>query len=102
MYSVIAGLADYINPQTHLRNQILLFGGIIKDAESIVDTDYVWPVEDLIKDYFVDIYKELNSHLNLPIRSELSMYKERCTPIIKNIATSISVNLKEPPDWMDF
>lgn len=102
MYSVIAGQANYFNPETHIKNQVLLYGGIIKDAERIVKTDRIWPMENLIKDYFVGIYKELDSHLNLPIGSELSMYKERCTPIIKDIATSISVNLKEPPDWIGF
>lgn len=102
MYSVIAGQANYFNPETHIKNQVLLYGGIIKDAERIVKTDRIWPMENLIKDYFVGIYKELDSHLNLPIGSEHSMYKERCTPIIKDIATSISVNLKEPPDWIGF
>lgn len=34
MYSVIAGQAGYINPETHLRNQMLLFGGIAKEAEA--------------------------------------------------------------------
>ncbi|MBR5831707.1 MAG: hypothetical protein IKY79_03740 [Bacteroidales bacterium] len=102
MYSIIMGQANYINPQAQIKNQILLFGGIIKDAETFVTTDYIWPMEDLIKDYFLDIYKELDSHLNLPIKSNLLMHKEKYTPIIKNITTSISGNLKESSDWMDF
>lgn len=99
MYSIIAGLADYINPQTHMRNQILLFGGVIKEADSFVNTDSIWPVEAVIKDYYEDIYKELNSHLHLPTGRELAMHKESCIPVIKTIATSISINLKEPPDF---
>ena len=99
MYSVIMGQAEYINPQTHIRNQILLFGGVIKETESRIDTDRIWPVEAVIKDYYEDVYKELNDHLNFPTGRELAMHKESCIPIIKNIATSISVNLKEPPDF---
>lgn len=102
MYSVIAGQANYINPQTHIRNQVLLFGGIIKETEIMVDTDFVWSVEAIIKNYYVSIYKELESHLNLPTKSELLIYKEKYTPIIEHIATSISNNLKEPADWMDY
>lgn len=102
MYSVIAGQANYINPQTHIRNQVLLFGGIIKETEIMVDTDFVWSVEAIIKNNYVSIYKELESHLNLPTKSELLIYKEKYTPIIEHIATSISNNLKEPADWMDY
>ena len=99
MLSVIMGQAQYIDPQTHIKNQILLFGGVIKEAENIVDTDRIWPMEAVIKDYYEDVYKELNGHFIFPIGRELAMHKERCIPIIKNIVTSISVNLKDSPDF---
>lgn len=99
-FSVIAGLGLFVNPQTHVRNQLLLFAGIIKEAENIIDTDYIWPVEAVIKDYYVEIYKELNSHIHIPTGRELTMLKESCTPVVKDIERYISINLKEPPDWM--
>lgn len=93
MYSVIAGLAGYINPETHIRNQIFLFGGIVKEAE---DSNFTFYLEDVINKYFAGIFKELYSHL--PTGKDLAVLKEKCTPIIKNIKTSISVNLKEFED----
>ena len=60
MYSVIAGQARYINPETHIRNQVLLFGGIAKEAE-IAHCNF--PLEDIIKKYYDNIFKELNNHL---------------------------------------
>lgn len=90
MYSVIAGQAGYINPETHLRNQMLLFGGITKEAE----TAHVnFPLEDIINNYYVDIFKELRPHL--PIGEQLAAIKEQCTPIIKNIKRDISFNFKD-------
>ncbi len=95
-YSVVAGLMLFVNPQTHIKKQVLLFAGIAKESET---TNYVFPLEDVIKDYYVDIYRELNRHLQLPTGRELAALKDSCTPIIKSIATNISVNLKEPPDF---
>lgn len=89
MYSVIAGQALYINPQTHIRDQVLLFGGILKEAE-IAHCSF--PLEEVINKYFVDIYKEM--YIHLPTGKDLSILKEKCMPVIKNIKTSISVNLK--------
>jgi len=94
MYSVIAGQALYINPETHFRNQVFLFGGIVKEAEL---AHCKFPMEDIINKYFVDIFKELNSHL--PTGKDLDILKEKCTPVIKNIKTSISVNLND--SWSD-
>ena len=51
MYSIISGQARYINPETHIRNQVLLFGGIAKEAE-IVHCNF--PLEDIIKKYSSD------------------------------------------------
>lgn len=96
---VIVGLESFVDPRIPIKNQVLLFGGIIKEAERRYDTDCIWPVESIIKDYYVDIYKELENHLNLPVGSELSMYKEEYTPIIKEIATGIGINLKDSHDW---
>lgn len=89
MYSVIAGQASYINPQIHIRNQVLLFGGIVKEAEM---AHCSFPLENVINKYFEDIYKEL--YLHLPIGNDLAILKEKSTPVIKNIKTSVSVNLK--------
>lgn len=89
MYSVIAGQASYINPQIHIRNQVLLFGGIVKEAEM---EHCSFPLENVINKYFEDIYKEL--YLHLPIGNDLAILKEKSTPVIKNIKTSVSVNLK--------
>ena len=89
MYSVIAGQASYINPQIHIRNQVLLFGGIVKEAEM---AHCSFPLENVINKYFEDIYKEL--YLHLPIGNDLAILKEKSTPVIKNIKISVSVNLK--------
>ena len=89
MYSVIAGQALYINPQTHIRNQVLLFGGIVKEAEL---AHCGFPLEEVINKYFVDIYKEM--YIHLPTGKDLALLKENCIPVIKNIETSISDNLK--------
>jgi len=94
MYSVIAGQARYINPETHIRNQVLLFGGIAKEAE-IAHCNF--PLEDIIKKYYDNIFKELNNHL--PTGKDLAILKEKCIPVIKNIKTSISVNLNDR--WSD-
>ena len=95
MYSIIAGQAHYINPEAHLKNQILLFGGIIKHADSIATTDYLWPLESVIKDYYQDIFKELDRHINLPTKMELTRHIENCTPVIKSIVSRIRDNFKE-------
>ena len=94
MYSIIAGQARYINPETHIRNQVLLFGGIAKEAE-IAHCNF--PLEDIIKKYYDNIFKELNNHL--PTGKDLDILKEKCNPVIKNIKTSISVNLNDR--WSD-
>lgn len=94
MYSIIARQAGYINPDTHMRNQILLFGGIAKEAEM---AHHNFPLEDVIKSYYAEIFSDLSSHL--PIKGELSLLKQTVTPVIKNIKSSISANLKE--GWSD-
>lgn len=93
-YSIISGLARYINPEIHIRNQILLFGGIVKEAE-IAHCNF--PQEDIINDYFVDTFKEIYRHL--PTGRDLAVLNENCNPVIKNIKNSISINLKE--SWLD-
>lgn len=90
MFSIIAGQAGYINPETHLRNQMFLFGGIAKEAEA---AHVNFPLEDIINNYFVDIFKELRPHL--PIGEQLAAIKEQCTPVIKIIKREISFNFKE-------
>lgn len=95
MYSVIAGQAGYINPETHIRNQIFLFGGIVKEAE---ESHSIFSLEDVINKYLAGIFKELYNHL--PTGRDLAELKEKCTPVIKSIKTSISVNLKEFEDSM--
>lgn len=94
MYSIIAGQAGYINPETHLRNQMFLFGGIVKEAEI---THLNFPLEDIINKYFVDIFKELRPHL--PIGEQLVSIKEQCTPVIRNIKRDISINFKDLDDF---
>ena len=88
MYSVIAEQAGYINPDVHIRNQMLLFGGIVKEAK-IAN----FASEEIIDNYFFEIFKEEYSHL--PIAEALDIIKEKCNPIIEKIETSISLNLKE-------
>ena len=90
MYSIIAPQAGYINPDTHMRNQLLLFGGIVKEAEL---SHVNFPLEDVINSYFIEFFNEYNRHL--PIRSDLSLLKQTTTPVIKNIKTSMSLNLKD-------
>ena len=94
MYSVIAGQAGYINPETHLRNQMLLFGGIVKEAEN---AHVNFPLEDIINKYFVDIFKELRPHL--PIGEQLAAIKEQSTSVIKSITRDISINFKDLDDF---
>ena len=95
MYSVIAGLAGYINPETHIRNQTLLFGGIVKESEN---SRFIFPLEEIIDKYSSGIFNELYSHL--PTGRDLAALKENCTPVIKSIESSISINLKEYEDSM--
>lgn len=90
MYSIIAGQAGYINPETHLRNQMFLFGGIAKEAE-VAHINF--PLEDMINKYYVDIFRELRPHL--PIGEQLAVIKEQCAPVIKNIKRDISINFKD-------
>lgn len=49
MYSVIAEQAGYINPDVHIRNQMLLFGGIVKEAKI---ANYNFASEEIIDNYF--------------------------------------------------
>ena len=94
MYSIIAGQAGYINPETHLRNQMFLFGGIAKEAET---AHIYFPLEDIINKYFVDFFKELYPHL--PIGEQLAAIKEQSTPVIKSIKRDISINFKDLDDF---
>lgn len=94
MYSIIAGQAHYINPQTHIRNQTLLFGGIAKEAEN---AHFIFPLEGIINKYFMDVFHELSDYL--PSGRDLANLKENYTPVIKNIKTSISINLND--SWSD-
>lgn len=96
IYSVIAGQAHYVNPYTHMRNQILLFGGIVKEAE-ISHCNY--PLEEVIRRYFTDIFKE--SYSQLPSGKDLLILKENSDKVIKNIETNIRDNFKEDC-WEDF
>ena len=84
--------ADYINPQTHIRNQVFLFGGIVKEAEV---AHCCFSSEDVISEYFADIYKELYGQL--PTGRNLAILKESCTQVIENI--KFGINLKEP-NWL--
>ena len=97
-FSVVMGLMLFVNPQAHVRNQVLLFAGIAKESEN---ANLVIPLEDVIKDYYEEIYNELNTHTHLPIGTELTMFKESCTPVIKKIASHLRSGFKEPPD-LDF
>ncbi len=90
MYHIIAGMANYINPQTHIRNQILLFGGIVKEA---VNLNCDSTVEDIINKYYKDIYQQISSQM--PVGRDLSVVKDECTPVIKNIRFGIRDTFKE-------
>lgn len=94
MYGVIVRQTDYVNPQTHLRNQMLLFGGIAKESEI---NQCIFPLEDVINGYFREIYAELDG--NLPTGKNLVMLKETCTSVIEDIETMISINFKE--SWIE-
>ncbi len=94
MYSIIAGQAGYMNPETHLRNQMLLFGGIAKEAET---AHINFPLEEIINNYFVDIYKKLFPHL--PTEAQLAILKDQCIPVIKTIKRELSFNLKGLDDF---
>lgn len=87
MYSVIAS-QGYITPDTHLRNQALIFGGIAKEAEM---AHYNFYTEDVINRYYKDIYKEIRSYL--PTGSELAKLKENCKPVIEDIKIGIQITL---------
>ena len=94
MYSIIAGQGNYINPETHIRNQIQIFGGIAKEAK-MAKCDYT--VENIIDTYYVDIFNELYN--NFPVGRNLDSLKENCYSVIKNIKTMINVNLKDDNLW---
>ena len=94
MYDIIAGQAGYINPDTHLRDQILLFSVIVKEAE-ISNCNFF--LEDIIDDYFKEIVKEIKRQM--PTGSDLVMLKEKVTPVLKNIMTSMSFNFKDNDDY---
>lgn len=96
MYSLLAS-QGYITPEVHIRNQILIFGGVVKDA--IIRNYDILP-EDVINRYFVGIYEEINSYL--PTGKELRDLKENCMPIIKNIKASIAITLYKDDDSNDF
>ena len=86
--------ADYINPQTHIQNQVFLFGGIAKEAEI---EHCCYPLEDVINRYIADIFKKIYGQL--PMGRNLAILKEDCISVIEHIELSISINLKEP-DWL--
>lgn len=94
MYSIIMGQAKYLNPEQHIRNQILVFGGIAKEA-NLSHCNFF--LEDVINRYFVDIFDELYS--NLPAGSSLALIKEKAIPVINAVGNSISAHLKE--NWFD-
>ena len=94
MYSIIMGQAKYLNPEQHIRNQILVFGGIAKEA-NLSHCNFF--LEDVINRYFVDIFDELYS--NLPTGSSLALIKEKAIPVINAVENSISAHLKE--NWFD-
>ena len=73
---------------------MLLFGGIAKEAEM---THVNFPLENIINNYFVDIFKELRPHL--PIGEQLAAIKEQCKKKKKNIKRDISFNFKDLDDF---
>lgn len=92
-YSIISGLALYINPNRHIHDQLLLFGGIVKEAE-LTHNDF--PIEDVINRYFVDCFKVIYS--NLPTGRNLDFLKTKCFPVINQIKNSIEINLNDNLD----
>ena len=99
MYSVIMGEAHNVLAEKHIRNQIQLFTGIVKEAKI---NDYNFLAEDIINKYFQDIFTELYEHI--PTGQTLYNIKNDETPAIKSMVTNISLNFKEDfdSDFMDF
>ena len=93
MYSIIAGQCLFVNPQTHIRNQMLLFGGIVREAKT-VHCDF--PLEDVIERYFWDCFEE--AYRYLPTGGDLLALKESCAPVIKKIEMEVSLNLRDSLD----
>lgn len=92
MYDVIHR-AGYVIPETHLRNQIHLFGGIIKEAENL---NYLFPVEDIIGKYFKEIFKEIYSIL--PVGNDLAKLRESYGPTIKRIKMDMQLSFRDDSD----
>lgn len=87
----------YITPEMHIRNQILVFGGVVKNAK--IKKYDILP-EEVINRYFVGIYEEINSYL--PTGEELRALKENSMSVIKNIKTGIAITLYKDDDSSDF
>ena len=96
MYSIIAGQCLFVNPQTHIRNQMLLFGGIVREAKT-AHCDFL--LEDVIESYFSDCFEE--AYCYLPTGGDLLALKESCAPVIEKIEMEVCSNLSDDLDsWI--
>lgn len=93
LISVLVGEVGYLPnyAQKHLRDQLMLFGGIVKDAN---EKNIGHMLEDKLSKKFNDLYKEL--YQQFPTGKYLQSFKDGCTPIMKDILSYLRMGLKEP------
>lgn len=82
MYRLLSGALGYMPnfTQKHIVDQMLLFGGIVKDA---YDNDYHYFIDRDISNSFSSLLQEV--YENIPPSEELQSYKDNCMSVIKTI-----------------
>ncbi len=91
MYRILSGALDYLPDiaQKHVVDQMLLFGGIVKEAHEkgyhhFLDAD----ISTLFNSLLQEVYE------NIPIGEELQIYKDDCASVIKAISKNLEYGFR--------
>ncbi len=86
IYQILSGVLGYLPnlAQKHVVDQMLLFGGIVKEAN---EKGFHHFLDTRISTHFNTLLKEVDK--NIPIDTGLQIYKDGCAPIIATISKDL-------------
>ena len=92
IYAILSGSLLYMPNYSHkhLSNQLMLFGGIVKEAN---ENNHYHSLDNNISEQFKELSKEV--YQQLPIKEELRDLKKACNSIIQDITRGLSMGFKE-------
>ena len=97
MYNVLSGSLHFIPNYSHkhLNNQLMLFGGIVKEAN---ENNHYHSLDENITKQFNDFSKE--AYQGLPINEDLQNLKMACNSVIQTIINDLELGLKMEDDFL--